>query len=137
MLDRLTANEQRALLELLIYMAKSDGQVDDIEGVVLQQYADVVSVEFDTLDGDLSPEELVPQLERPASRVIALQELLRLSHLNGILNQDEQSAIIEVAAEMGVPMELLRKVDAWVLEDIRQSIRSEEILKEADKVVRR
>jgi len=32
---------------------------------------------------------------------------------------------------------LLRKVDAWVLEDIRQSIRSEEILKEADKVVRR
>jgi len=84
MLDQLTPEEQRALMELLIHLAKSDGGIEDIEEEILEQYADIVDVDFDSLEGDLGLDELIPQFESPLSRVIVLQELLRLAHLDGI-----------------------------------------------------
>ena len=137
MLDRLNPNEQKALMELLLYLAKTDGTVDDIEGAVLQQYADLVHVDFDTLEGDLSPDELVPQFESPATKVAVLQELFRLSHMNGAFTISEQSAILEVGAQMGMPMALLRKIEAWVLDDLRLTVRAEELTEEAERLFQR
>ncbi len=134
MLDRLSPNEQKALMELLIFMAKADGAVDDIEGVVLQQYADLVHVDFDSLEGDFTPDELVPQFESPASKVAVLQELFRLSLLNGIFTDGEQSAILDVGAQMAMPMELLRKIEAWVMDDLRLTVREEELVEEAERL---
>lgn len=137
MLDRLSPNEQKALMELLIFMAKTDGAIDDIEGVVLKQYADLVNVDFDLLEGDLTPEVLAPQFERPASKVIALQEVFRLGHLNGMFTDGEQSAVLEVGAQMGMPMELLRKIETWVLDDLRLTVRAEELIGEAERLFQR
>jgi len=137
MLDRLNPNEQKALMELLLYLAKTDGTVDDIEGAVLHQYADLVHVDFDTLEGDLSPDELVPQFESPATKVAVLQELFRLSHMNGAFTISEQSAILEVGAQMGMPMALLRKIEAWVLDDLRLTVRAEELTEEAERLFQR
>lgn len=72
MLDRLTHNEQKALMELLIYMAQSDGQIRDVENEVLHQYATLVDVDFRSLEGNYTPEELIPQFESPASLVVAM-----------------------------------------------------------------
>ena len=137
MLDRLSPNEQKALMELLIFMAKTDGAVDDIEGTVLQQYADLVHVDFDSLEGDLTPDELVPQFESPASKIAVLQEVFRLSHLNGMFTDGEQSAILEVGAQMGMPMGLLRKIEAWVLDDLQLAVRGEALVAEAERLFER
>ena len=136
MLDRLDADEQRVLMELLIYMAKADGQVVDIEDEVLHQYAELVDVDFGTLDGNLGPEELIPRLEEPASRIIVLQEMLRLAHIDGLFSDDEQEAILTMAQYMGIPIDLLRKVDEWVLEGLKWVWRGEELLAEANEIVR-
>jgi tellurite resistance protein len=132
MLDHLSAEEQRALLELLIYLAKSDGTVADIEEEILHQYADLVEVEFDELDGNLTPAELVPQFEGPASCVVVLQELLRLSHLDGYFAADEQAAILDIAQQMEIPVEMLEKIDRWVVEGLNWVWRGEELLEEAE-----
>jgi hypothetical protein len=132
MLDQLNANEQRVLMELLIYLAKSDGAIQDVEEDILYQYADLVDVDFSGLTGDYTPEILVPQFESATSRVIALQELLRLSHIDGVFADGEKSAIIDVAAYMGVPLELLNKVDRWVVDGLRWVMRGEELLEEAE-----
>ena len=135
MLDRLNANEQRVLMELLIYMAKADGQVVDIEDEVLHQYAELVDVDFGSLNGNLGPDELIPQLEDPESRVIVLQEMLRLAHIDGLFSDDEQDAILTMAQYMGIPIDLLQKVDEWVLEGLKWVWRGEELLTEANDVV--
>ncbi len=131
MLERLSPNEQRVLMELLVYMARADGQVADAEREVLHQYADLVRVDFDEIDGDLSPEELVPHFTSPESRVIVLAELFRLSHLDGLFSDGEQSAILEIASLMGVPMMLLREIEQWVVEGLQWVWRGEEILEQA------
>lgn len=135
MLDRLSPNEQRALLELLVHLAKADGRLKDMEREVLEMYADLVQVDRAEIEGDYSLEQLVPQFKTPASRVIALQELFRLSHLDGWFAESEQSEILEVSAMMHVPMELLQKIERWVLDGIEWAERGEEILEDAEAMV--
>lgn len=134
MLDRLTPEEQHALLELLMYMAKSDGRVMDVEEEILQQYADLVEVDFDTIDGGLTPSELIPRFISPVSRMIALQELLRLSHLDGYFANDEQAAIYDIAEQMRIPQEYVAELDEWVVDGLRWMMRGEDLLDQAEEL---
>ena len=128
MIERLEADEQKALLELLIFMAKADGKVADIEQEILQNYATLVEIDFAELAGDRTPEELIPKFHSHVSRAIVLQELLRLSHLDGLFSEGEQSAIIEIAALMGFPLDLVQRLDAWVVDGLKWVWRGEELL---------
>jgi len=136
MVDRLSENEQRALMELLIHLAKADGIVEDIEDAVLHEYADLVSIDFDTLDGNLDIEELVPQFESPESKLIVLQQLIRLSHLDGHFTKPEKETILRIAEKMNVPLHILQQVDAWVVEGLRWVLRGEELLESASAELR-
>ena len=134
MIEGLSREEKQALLELMGCLAHADGRIDDVERELLADYAELFNIQLadincsddmDTLDS------LVAQFQRPDSRVIVLQELLRLAHLDGFFNKDEKSLIMHVAALMGVPPEFLKKIDNWVLDGIEWMIRGEELLDSA------
>jgi len=128
MIERLEADEQTAMLELLIYMAKADGKVADIEQEILQNYATIVEIDFAGLSGERTPQELIPRFHSHVSRAIVLQELLRLSHLDGLFSEGEQSAIIDIAALMGFSMGLVQRFDEWVVDGLRWVWRGEDLL---------
>lgn len=132
MIERLTPEEQRVMLELLIYLAKADGKVADIEQEILQNYATLVEVDFASLNGNRAPEDLIPALPSPVSRAIVLQELLRLSHLDGIFTQGERAAIINVSKLMGFPIELVHRLDQWVVDGLKWVWRGEDLMDEVE-----
>ena len=132
MLERLEPDEQRVMLELLVYLAKADGKVADIEQEILQNYASIIDLDFSSLNGDLSPADLVPQLDSYVSRAIVLQELLRLSHLDGLFTQGERTAIIEIASLMELPMDLVHRLDQWVVDGLKWVWRGEDLLDEVE-----
>lgn len=132
MLERLEPDEQRAMLELLIYVAKADGKVAAIEQEILQNYATLIEIDFSSLREDRRPEELIPQLNSAVSRAIVLQELLRLSHLDGIFTQGERTAIIEIARLMGFPLDLVHRIDEWVVDGLKWVWRGEDLLDEIE-----
>lgn len=132
MLERLTSDEQHAMLELLIYMAKADGKVVDIEQQILENYATLVEVEFSDLRDDATPEDVIPRLRSQVSRAIVLQELLRLSHLDGLFTERERSAILEIAEIMGLPLAMVHKLDEWVVDGLRWVWRGEDLLDEVE-----
>lgn len=135
MLSQLTPEEQRALLGMLILLAESDGHVAEVEREVLSMYADLVDIDPDSLDQDAELEDLVAAFASPASRVIALQELFRLSHQDGWFADAEQSVVLEVGAMMGVPMDLLQKIERWVLDGLDWVARGDALLDEAEDVL--
>lgn len=128
MIERLNADEQRVMLELLIHIARADGRVEDIEQEILENYASLVEVDFASLSGTEEPAALIARLHGAASRAIVLQELLRLTHLDGILNEGERAAIFSVAEQMGFPDEVVHQLDAWVVDGLRWVLRGEELL---------
>ena len=131
MIERLTTDEQRVMLELLIYIAKSDGKVVDIEREILENYAVLVDIPFSELRNDMTPEEMVAQLPTMVSRAI----VLRLSHMDGIFTDRERKAILAIAKVMEVPLEMVHKLDEWVVEGLRWIWRGEDLLDEVDETL--
>jgi uncharacterized tellurite resistance protein B-like protein len=130
MLERLTSGEQRAMLELLVYMAKADGKVVDIEREILENYATLVEVDFDEVRGNVPPQDAIAELPSMVSRAIVLQEMLRLSHIDGLFTDRERAAILETADIMGIPIEMVKKLDEWVVDGLRWVWRGEDLLDE-------
>jgi len=135
MLAKLTREQRKALMELLIHLARSDGRVDDVEKNLLYQYAHLNGVESCELRNDRKLEELVAPLESAASRVVVISELLRLRHAHAFFAAEETSAIVDAAAVLGVPMDLLPRIEEWVMDDLELADRAEELLAEAEAVV--
>jgi uncharacterized tellurite resistance protein B-like protein len=131
----LNPEEQRNLMELLIAMAKADGEVVDIEAQVLEQYAELIDVDLDSLDGNRSVEELATTFGTPESKVAVLQEVIRLSHLDGYFAEDEKRAILQLAGVMGIPTEFVMRVDQWVVDGLRWVWEGEELVNQANQVV--
>ncbi len=132
MIERLSRHEQACLMELLIHLAKSDGKDMDAKKAVLMQYAELIEADANQLKGTLTPKELVPQFQSAASRVIVLQELMRLARIDGHLTIPEESVILDIASMMGLPLSLVQKVEEWVVDGIKWTLRGESLLQEAE-----
>ena len=137
MIDRLNRDERVAMMELLEYLAKADGKVTELHHEVLGQYAELLEVDISKLDGNLTPEELVPQFQSPANRVVVLQEVFRLAHLDGIFTIGEESAILDIASLMGFPMEFVRRVEQWVIDGLEWTLTGEKLIEEGNHLVLR
>lgn len=137
MIAKLTRDQRAALMELLIYLAKADGKVDDIEARLLEQYAHLSGVESCSLKNNRTLKDLVAPFDCAESRVAVLQELMRLSHYNNYFSDEEQSAVVDVAALMGFSMDLLAEIEAWVMEGIEWEKKGEALVQKASRVARR
>lgn len=135
MIDLLSQDEQRYLMELLVAMAKADGDVGDIEEEVLEQYADLVDIDLEALDNNLTIEELAARFTSAESRVAVLQEILRISRLDGYFADEEKKTILRVAQVMGIPVSFVLKVDEWVVSGLRWVWDGEELLAEAESIL--
>ena len=135
MTDRLSQTQKRMLMELLISLAKADGKIVELERNVLQDYAALLGVSMNDLDGDFELSELTPYFESPESRVIAIEELCRLARLDGDFAEDERAAILDVAEAMDISPDLVSRIDEWVLDGLRWVGRGEELIDEAERVL--
>jgi tellurite resistance protein len=130
MIDRLNRDERMAMMELLAYLAKTDGKITEVNQEVLREYAELLEVDPPEIDSDITPEELVPQFQSPASRVVVLQEVFRLANLDGVFTIGEESAIIDIASLMGFPMEFVQRVEQWVLDGLDWTLTGEKLIEE-------
>ena len=132
MIDRLNSDERVAMMELLGYLAKTDGKITDVNQEVLREYAELLEVDPAEIDTDLTPEELVPQFQSPTSRVVVLQEVFRLANLDGIFTISEESAILDIASLMGFPMDFVQRVEQWVLDGLEWTLTGEKLIEEGN-----
>jgi len=137
MIERLNHDERMAMMELLMYLAKTDGKMPELYHDVLREYAEILEVDLREIDGDLTPEELVPQFQSPSSRVVVLQEVFRLAQLDGIFTIGEESVILDIASLMGFPMDFVQRVEQWVIEGMEWTLRGEQLLEESRHLVLR
>lgn len=137
MIDRLNHEERVAMMELLGCLAKVDGKIPEVYQEVLREYAELMEVDPAEVNTDATPEELVPQFQSPASRVVVLQEVFRLAHLDGIFTIGEESAILDIASLMGFPMEFVQRVEKWVLDGMEWNLQGERLIEEGKHLVLR
>lgn len=116
--DRLTAEERRALLDLLITVALTDGKLSDAEVQFVQRVALPIGVEVGELlaraDVIVFADVCAVLAKRPYSARLAVIELLRLAHADDVYARAEQAAIVELAARLDVSHPAFEQLEAWV-----------------------
>ncbi len=131
MIDNLTVEQRLMLMELLIAMAKVDGRIAAVEGEMLEGYAELMGLSLEEVSGDMSIAELAPHFDTPESQVTAIQELCRVARLDGDFAESERMAILDIAARMGIPAQLVGRIDEWVVEGMRWVERGDDLVREA------
>ncbi|AHF00572.1 hypothetical protein THIAE_01260 [Thiomicrospira aerophila AL3] len=114
--DRLSQAQRQALLDLAVITAGIDNDVSEEE----MQYLEELSVNYG-LNLDLenhrtsSIDDLISVLDSKQSKVIVLQELIKLSYKDGHFGPEEQQKVFQIAQKLGLnDPELLLAIEKWV-----------------------
>jgi hypothetical protein len=113
---KLTPEQREALLQLLVYMAGVDYEVTIEEEAFLIAWAGEWHLPLDlTPETEVSEKSLLSLFDTYSSKVIALQEMVKLSYQDGHYGEEERSKVQAFATRLGLPSyELLVDINKWV-----------------------
>ena len=116
-IDRLNAEEQQALFQLLTSVAWADGKLEQQEVKFLEQYANTYEIEA-MADTEINVEDSCKMFPSHLSKVVALQELVKISLCDGHYDDAEKSGATVIADYFGISREALSNVESWVREGL-------------------
>ena len=113
---KLTPQQGEALLQLLVYMAGVDYEVTIEEEAFLIAWAREWDLSLDlTPEEEISEKALLALFDSYSSKVIALQEMVKLSYQDGRYGEEERSKVHAFATRLGLAnYELLSEINKWV-----------------------
>lgn len=114
--DNLTPPQQQALFDLAVQLAGADGEFSEEEKRYLNAYMAHFGIDIDLEKAQQrSLDELAAVFDTQESRVIALQQLIRLGYKDGHFSEEERDKVYALAQKMGLndPAFLMR-VERWV-----------------------
>jgi len=136
--DNLTPEQQQALFDLAVQLAGADGEFSEEEKRYLNAYMAHFGIDIDferaekrTLD------ELAAVFDTQESRVIALQQLMRLAYKDGHYSDQERDKIFALAQKMGLnDPEFMMRLERWVRQLFDWFWEGEQLIEEAAHIVR-
>ncbi|MBN2866527.1 MAG: TerB family tellurite resistance protein [Thiotrichales bacterium] len=113
--DRLSQKQREVVFDLAAHIAAADNDVSEEEVQYLKDFSDAYGIEFDLDKTDISISDLIADLDTKASRIITLQELIKISYKDGHFGKEEQDKVFMIAQKMGLnDPELLMRIEKWV-----------------------
>ncbi len=127
--DRLDKVQQQAVLDLLSVLACADRDFSPEEEAHLARLASNFQLEIrgkDRVDVD----QALASLQSYESKIIALQEMIKLAYKDGHYGEEEQTMVIDFANRMGIHnADLLVKIEDWVRQGFAWMDEGEDIIK--------
>ena len=136
--DNLTPAQQQALFDLAVQLAGADGEFSEEEKRYLNAYMAHFGIDIDferaeqrTLD------ELAAVFDTQESRVIALQQLIRLAYKDGYFSDEERDKVFALAQKMGLnDPEFMMRLERWVRQLFDWFWEGEQLIEEAAQIGR-
>ncbi len=113
--DKLTQAQRQVVFDLAANLAAADNDISEEEVMYLKDFSDAYGIEYDLDKGSINVDDIIGLLDTTASRVITLQELIKLSYKDGHFGKEEQDKVFLIAQKMGLNNpELLMRIENWV-----------------------
>jgi len=127
--DRLTEVQRQVVFDLAANLAAADNDVSEEEVQYLKDFSSAFGIEFDLDKADINIDEKITILNTKASRIIALQELIKLSYKDGHFGKEEQDKVFLIAQKMGLnDAELMMRIESWVRQGFDWMYEGEQML---------
>lgn len=113
--DRLTVEQREALFTLAAMTAAVDNEISEEEVQYLKDFSEAYSVEFDLDTTNVEISDLLVKMDSKLSKVITLQELIKISYKDGHFGPEEQERVFLIAQKMGLnDPQLILNIERWV-----------------------
>ncbi len=127
--DKLTQKQRQVVFDLAANLAAADNDVSEEEVNYLQSFADAYGIEYSLDKADISIDDLIAQLDSKVSRIITLQELIKLSYKDGHFGKEEQDKVFLIAQKMGLnDAALIMRIEKWVRQGFDWMYEGEQML---------
>lgn len=113
--NKLTQEQRQVVFDLAVNLAAADNDVSDEEIQYLKGFSDAYGIEYNLDKETVSIDDMLMVLDSKASRVITLQELIKLSYKDGHFGKEEQDKVFLIAQKMGLnDPSLIMRIEKWV-----------------------
>lgn len=127
--NRLTQEQRQGVLDLAANLASADNDVSEEELQYLTDFSETFGLTFSLDNHDISVNDIVVLFTTRQSKIIALQELIKLSYKDGHFGREEQEKVFALAQKFGLNNpEILMRIEKWVREGFNWVYEGEDML---------
>jgi len=123
----LSSEEKKAIFQLLLAIARADGNLPKEEIDYLSAYAAEYSIHFD-LNMEPNLEQACSQLRSFKSKIVAIQEIVKIALVDGHYDDAEKKGALIIANLLQLPTEKFEEIESWVIEGQKWVLKGEEML---------
>lgn len=125
----LSSEEKKSLFQLILAIARADGDISIKEIDYLSAYADEYNIDFSpNMESNL--EQVCSQLRSFKSKVVAIQEIVKIALVDGHYDEAEKRGALMIANLLQLPTEKFQEIENWVIEGQKWVLKGEEMLVE-------
>lgn len=129
--DRLTQQQRQVVFDLAAHIAAADNDISDEEVQYLKDFSSAYGLQYDLDKSDIRMDDLIQQLDSKQSRIIVLQEIIKISYKDGHFGREEQDKVFLIAQKMGLnDPELIIRIEKWVREGFNWIYEGEQMLED-------
>lgn len=129
--DRLTQAQRQVVYDLAANLAAADNDISDEEVQYLKDFSSAYGIEYSLEKSDINLDELIQQLDTKMAKIIALQELIKISYKDGHFGDEEQDKVLMIAQKIGLnDAELMIRIENWVRQGFDWVYEGEQMLEE-------
>lgn len=127
--DRLTQEQRQAVFDLGVILANVDSDVSDEEIQYLENFSTAFGIEYDLDKSTINIDDALTVFETKVSKIILLQELIKLSYKDGHFGKEEQDKVFHIAQKVGVnDSDLFLRIEKWVRQGVDWAFEGEQML---------
>ncbi len=131
--NQLTQEQRQVVFDLAANLAAVDNEVSPEEEQYLRDFSQAFGLNYDLDTSDLDIDAALAKLDSKKSRIITLQELIKLSYKDGHFGKEEQDKVFLLAQKMGLNnTDFLMRVESWVRQGFDWIYEGEQMLEEND-----
>ena len=126
---KLNPEQRQALFDLAASLAAEDEEVSEEEVNYLKHFSETFNIEYNLDTSDLDINKALKVFVSNESRIIALQELIKLSYKDGHFGKEERDKVFLISQKMGLnDADLMIRIENWVRQGFDWMYEGEQIL---------
>lgn len=127
--DKLSPEQRQAVFDLAVLLAHADHDVSEEELHYLKTFSEAFGIDYDLDKSNINIDDTLTAFETKQSKMILLQELIKLSYKDGHFGHEEQENVFMIAQKVGLnDPELIIRIEKWVRDGFNWVYEGEQML---------